>query len=47
MTFQVLRPATLFKRTPAKVFSFEFGEIFKNTYFIEYLQTAASESVRY
>ena len=27
--------------------SCEFCEVFKDTYFVEYLQTAASESVRY
>ena len=29
--------------TLAKVFSFEFYEIFNSTYFVEYLRTAASE----
>ena len=38
--FQALRHA---KVTPAKVFSHEFCEVFKNTY----LRTDASESVRY
>ena len=33
--------------TPAKVFSCEFCDVFKNTYFVEYLRTAASESGRY
>ena len=33
--------------TPAKAFSCEFCEVFKNTYFVEYLQMAASELVRY
>ena len=33
----------LLKRdTPAQVFSFEYCEIFKNTYFEEHLRTAAS-----
>ena len=31
------------KETPVQVFSFEFWEIFKSTYFAEHLQTAASE----
>ena len=31
----------------AKVFSSEFYEDFNNTYFIEYLRTAASELVRH
>ena len=39
MMIQFLRPATLFCN--------EFCEVFKNTYFVEYLRTAASESVRY
>ena len=30
-----------------KVFSCVFFEVFKNTYFVEYLQTAASDLVRY
>ena len=29
------------KETPAQVFSCEFCEIFKNTYFLEHLRTAA------
>ena len=33
--------------TPVKVFSCEFCEVFRNTYFVEYLQTVASESVTY
>ena len=48
MTFQVLRPALYRKLTPAKVLSREFCEVFskvfKNTYFVEYLRTVASES---
>ena len=32
---------------PAKVFSCEFCEVFKNICFVECLQTAASELVRY
>ena len=36
-----LRPATLLKKIPTQVFSCEFCEIFKNTYFVEHLQTAA------
>ena len=35
------------KRTLAKVFSCEFWEVFQNTYFGEYLRTAAPELVRY
>ena len=31
------------KETPAQVFSSEFCEFFKNTYFVEHLQTAASD----
>ena len=38
-----LRPATLLKRTPAQEFPYEFREIFKNIYFVEYLQMSASE----
>ena len=33
--------------TLAKVFSSEFYEVFDTTYFVEYLQTAASELVSY
>ena len=33
--------------TLAKVFSCEFYEVLKNNYFVEYLRTAASESVWY
>ena len=33
--------------TPAKEFSCEFCEVFKNIIFIEYLETAASEFGRY
>ena len=35
------------KVTLAKVFSCEFYEVFNNTYFVEYLQTAAFELVLY
>ena len=39
-----LRPATLFKKeTLAQVFSHEFWEIFKNTYFAEHLWATASK----
>ena len=31
-------PATLLKKTPAQVFSFELCEIFKNTHFVEHLR---------
>ena len=38
-----LRPATLLKKkTPAEVFSCEFCEISKNTFFTEHLRTTAS-----
>ena len=38
-----LRPATLFKKeTLTEVFSSEFCEIFKDTFFLEHLRTAAS-----
>ena len=36
------KPAILLKRDPAQVFSCEFCEIFKNTYFGKSLRTAAS-----
>ena len=39
---QVKRPVTLLKETPTKVFSSEYCEIFKSTYFEENLQTTAS-----
>ena len=36
---------SLFKKeTLAQVFSCEFGEIFKNTYFVEHLLTTASDN---
>ena len=35
-------PATLLKRTLAQVFSYEFCEISKNTFFTEHLRTTAS-----
>ena len=37
-----LRPATLFKKALAQVFSCEFCEISKNTFFTEHLWTTAS-----
>ena len=40
--FQTSRHATFLKHDSSK----EFRKVFKNTYFVEYLQTAASESVR-
>ena len=40
---QVVRPATLLKRPPAQMFSCEYCEISKSTYFEELLRTAASE----
>ena len=39
---QVFSPATFLKETPAQVFSYEYCEMFKKTYFEEYLQTVAS-----
>ena len=38
-----LRTATLLKETPTQVFSCEYYQIFKNIYFEEHLQTAASK----
>ena len=35
---QELKPATLFKKTPAQVFSRGFCEVFKNTFFNEHLR---------
>ena len=32
------------KETPAQVFSQHFCKIFKNTYFVEYMRTVASEN---
>ena len=40
--FLLLRPATMLKEFPAQVFSCEYCEIFKNTYFEENPRTAAS-----
>ena len=40
MKFQASRPATLLKSDSSKV-------VFNNTYFVEYLQKAVSELVRY
>ena len=42
-TFFCLRPATLFKKSLAQVFSCEFSEISKNTFFPEHLRTTTSE----
>ena len=36
-------PATLLKESPAQVFSFEYCDIVKNTYFEEHLQTLVPE----
>ena len=47
MKFQGLRPKLYEKMTLAKVLSCEFCEVFQNTYFVEYLRTAAPELVRY
>ena len=38
-----LRPSTLLKKTLTKVFSCEFCEIYKNTFFTEHLWATASE----
>ena len=35
-----MQPAFAIKDTPAQMFSCEIYEVFKNTYFVEYLQTA-------
>ena len=40
MKFQALRPVSLLKSDSSKD---EFREAFKSTYFVEYLQTAASK----
>ena len=42
LELQVWRSATLLKETPTKVFSCEYCNIFKNTYFEENLSTIAS-----
>ena len=34
---------TLLKNTPAQLFSYEFYEMFTNTYSVEHLRTAASD----
>ena len=36
-------PATLLKETPTQVFSFEYCDIIKNTYFEEHLRTLVPE----
>ena len=41
LKLQAFRPANLSKREPAQVFSFEYCEILKKTYFEEHLQIAA------
>ena len=41
INLQAWRPATLFKKASAQVFSCEYWEILKNTYFEEYLWTVA------
>ena len=38
-----LRPATLLKKRMTQVFSCEFSESFKNTFFAEHLRVAASQ----
>ena len=40
---KLLAPAALLKKTLAQVFSYEFCEISKNTFFTEHLRTTASE----
>ena len=37
-----LRPTTIKKETPTQVFSYEYCEIFKNTYFEEHLRATVS-----
>ena len=42
-----LKHATLFKKeTPTQIFSYEYCEIFKSTYFDEHLRTAASKEYK-
>ena len=41
--WSLFRPTTLLKRTPTQAFSGKFCKIFKDTYFVKYLRTAASE----
>ena len=43
---QAWRPATLLKKTPTQVFSFEICESFKNTLFYRTLPVAASEQTQ-
>ena len=43
VAFTALRPATLLKRDSNTVFSSEYWEISKNTYFEEHPRTTASE----
>ena len=40
--FAVLRPTTIKKETPRQVFSCEYCEIFKSTYFEEHLRATVS-----
>ena len=40
------RAATLLKKTPIQMFSSEYCEIFKNTYFEEHLLTAVSDFLK-
>ena len=42
---QAATPATLLKKNPTQVFSCEYFEIFKNIYYKEHLQAAASVSI--
>ena len=35
------------KETPTQVFSIQFREIFKNTYFVEHLSTGACDSYKF
>ena len=47
MKSQAFRPEALFKKNPAaQAFSSEFCKLFKNTFFIEHLQTTASAKLR-
>ena len=43
----VLRPATIKKETPTQVFSCEFGEIFKSSFFPEHLRETVSATGLY
>ena len=47
MKFKALRPANLLKSDSSKGYSCEFCEDYKNIYFVEHLQIATSELVKY